>query len=281
MGRLRPRAHPLGSQPLRVINQPVSWKLMQYKYVKEQTDYSDFASGRVFYSLPGHPAFPVRLASEIFQRCLAQREKLYQNSTPCTLYDPCCGTAYHLSVLAYLHGERIREVIGSDIDEKAVALAKRNLGLLNVTGLEQRLDEISVLFEQYHKDSHKEALASGQILKERILAITQVHNIATRVFQAGATDSQTINKNIKAKSVDIVFTDVPYGQGSHWQGHNSDNPLWSMLDALVDVLSPSGIVAIASDKQQKVAHERYQRLEGFQIGKRRIVILKLVENQLA
>src|SRR5215211_6457770 len=102
---------------------------MQYKYAKEQQNYSDFSSGRVFYSLPGHPAFPVRLASEIFQRCLAHRKTTYQVSTPCTLYDPCCGAAYHLSILAYLHWGHIREVIASDIDEKAVALAERNLRL--------------------------------------------------------------------------------------------------------------------------------------------------------
>src|SRR5215216_7133062 len=116
---------------------------MQYKYEKENQDYSDLASGRVFYSISGHPAFPVRLASEIFQRCLADRETIYKNSTPCTLYDPCCGTAYHLSVLGYLHGRNIREIIGSDIDEKAVDLAKRNLGLLSVAGLDGRIAEIT------------------------------------------------------------------------------------------------------------------------------------------
>src|SRR5512147_836937 len=105
---------------------------MQYKYETENQDYSDFASGRVFYSIPGHPAFPVRLASEIFQRCLAHRETIYQNSTPCTLYDPCCGTAYHLSVLGVLHGKHIHQIVGSDIDDKAIALARRNLGLLNL-----------------------------------------------------------------------------------------------------------------------------------------------------
>src|SRR6266498_5343207 len=60
---------------------------MQYKYEKGFVDYSDLASGRVFYSSPGYPAFPVRLASEIFQRCMAHRETIYQNTTPCTLYD--------------------------------------------------------------------------------------------------------------------------------------------------------------------------------------------------
>src|SRR4026209_1860119 len=100
---------------------------MQYKYAKDQLDYSDFTSGRVFYSLPGYPAFPVRLASEIFQRCIAIRKTTYNDLTPCTLYDPCCGAAYHLCILACLHGEHIREIICSDVDEKAVALAKRNL----------------------------------------------------------------------------------------------------------------------------------------------------------
>src|SRR5678815_4661595 len=104
---------------------------MQYQYAKERVDYSDLTSGRVFYSLPGHPAFPVRLASEIFQRCMAIREATYKISSPCVLYDPCCGAAYSLSVLGYLHGEKIQELIGSDGGEKAVAMAAQNMGLLN------------------------------------------------------------------------------------------------------------------------------------------------------
>ena len=46
---------------------------MEYKFANEHANYADLASGHVFYSLPGHPAFPVRLASEIYQRCLALR----------------------------------------------------------------------------------------------------------------------------------------------------------------------------------------------------------------
>jgi tRNA G10 N-methylase Trm11 len=181
--------------------------------------------------------------------------------------------------LAYLHGEQLREIIGSDIDEKAVALAKRNLGLLGIAGLDKRIDEISKMFEQYHKDSHKDALASGQILKNRIATLTRDHPLVTNAFQANATDSQALIKNVKPKSVDLVFTDVPYGQHSHWHSSNSAellNPLWLMLNALLGVLSLSSIVAIVSDKRQKVAHESYQRVEQFQIGKRRVVILKPV-----
>lgn len=252
---------------------------MEYKYEKEQLDYSDLASGRVFYSLPGHPAFPVRLASEIFQRCMASRARIYGEAGPCTLYDPFCGAAYHLSVLGYLHGEHIREIIASDIDEKAVALAERNLGLLDVAGLDRRIGEITAMLEQYNKGSHKEALASAYTLKNKIAILDQQYSLATRVFQASATDRRTILENISPASVDIVFSDVPYGQHSQWQGSNElTNPLESTLEALFDILSPASIVAIASDKQQKTSHEQYQRVEQFHTGKRRVVLLRPVQH---
>lgn len=250
---------------------------MQYKYAREQPDYSDFSSGRVFYSLPGHPAFPIRLASEIFQRCVAHRAAIYNDAARCTLYDPCCGAAYHLSVLGYLHGEHIREIIASDIDEKAVALAKRNLGLLHSEGLTIRIGELSAMLEQYGKESHREALQSASALKERLSILTENHSLKTNVFQANAMDRKTMSAHIQPGSVDIVFTDVPYGRHSQWQDTDlsaPSNPLKSMLDVLQDIVSASSILAIASDKQQKVSHERFQRIEQFQVGKRRVVLLK-------
>jgi 16S rRNA G966 N2-methylase RsmD len=101
--------------------------------------------------------------------------------------------------------------------------------------------------------------------------------LTTKVFRSNVADGQTILKHVQPQSVDIVFTDVPYGQHSQWQdAHELLNPISSILDILADILSPSSIVAIASDKGQKASHERYQRVEHFQIGKRRVVILKPV-----
>ena len=254
---------------------------MQYKYVTEQQDYSDYSSGRVFYSLPGHPAFPVRLASEIFQRCLAHREKQYGMTAPCTLYDPCCGAAYHLSVLGYLHGEHIQKIIVSDIDEKAVELARRNLGLLSIEGLHGRIRELSDLSERYRKESHQEALESAAVLQKRLSALTEKQPLETMVFQASASDGKSILHNVQPGSVDIVFTDVPYGRHSRWsitELARSSDPLTLMLETLLPVLSSTSIVAISSDKGQKPAHERYQRLEHFQVGKRRVVILRPILN---
>src|SRR5258708_9232946 len=144
---------------------------MPYRFVRERANYADLASGQVLYSLPGHPAFPVRLASEIFQRCLAYQPVGHPG--PFTLYDPCCGTAYRLTVLGYLHRDSIRTVIGSDIDLKAIERARRNLDLLSLSGLNQRIDELANLETRYAKTSHGAALDSARRLQAQLAALEE------------------------------------------------------------------------------------------------------------
>ena len=246
---------------------------MEYKFATERTNYADLASGSVFYSLPGHPAFPIRLASEIYQRCLAYRCK---GNEPCTIFDPCCGAAYHLSVVAYLHWDSVRRVVCSDIDEKAVQLAERNLGLLTPAGMERRSREISAMIRLYGKTSHKDALESIRGLQEQVIRLTNIRPIQTRVFRSNATDAASLREGLQGLAIDIVFTDIPYGQHSQWQETQSPDPAWAMLNALLEFLSPESIVAVASDKGQKIMHEGYQKLERLQIGKRQVVILKAI-----
>ena len=245
---------------------------MEYKFATSYSNSADLASGAVFYSLPGHPAFPVRLASEIYQRCLSYRQNA---GMPCTLFDPCCGAAYHLSVIAYLHWDSVCRVIGSDIDDKAVQLAERNLGLLTPAGMERRGREIAAMVRLYGKASHQQALESLQRLQEQVACLTAVRPIQTRLFRANATDAAGLKEGLLDTPVDVVFTDIPYGQHSDWQEVSSPDPAWAMLEALRQVLTPESIVAVASDKLQKVAHKAYRRLEKFRIGKRQVTILKL------
>lgn len=250
---------------------------MQYQFAQQDQDYADYASGRVFYSLPGHPAFPVRLASEVFQRCLAHRQIIYGASSPCTVYDPCCGAAYHLAVLAYLHPASIKTIFASDVSEKAVSVANRNLSLLHSAGLDARIAEIRQMIDQYGKESHQQALHSALRLKEMLAMRQNCPAPEVFAFEGSAFNQQKMLAMISAQQVDIVFTDVPYGQHVHWQmGHDAavHNPLAEMLGALHGVLSSASVVAVASDKQQKVAHAGYQRVAHFQLGKRRVVILQ-------
>jgi len=251
---------------------------MPYLFATERHNDVDYAGGRVFYSLPGHPAFPVRLVSEIFQRCLALRaaDGLI---APVALYDPCCGGAYHLATLAYLHGERVASIAASDIDAIVLNLARRNLDLLTLPGLNRRIAELELLWADYGKRSHEEALASAERLRERLLALLEHRPIPVSVFQADATDARAIVGVLGAQSVDVVITDVPYNRLSAWQGDAAAtvaDPLWRMLEALRPVLTPGAVVAVASDKAQTPTHDAYRRADRFQIGKRRIVLLRPV-----
>lgn len=250
---------------------------MPYRFAKERPNHTDYASGRVFYGWPGHAAFPVRLTSEIFQRCMAVR-KADGITDPCILYDPCCGGAYHLSTLAFLHWSAIDKIIGSDADKEVLSLAERNLALLTVEGLNQRAAEISEMLESFGKPSHAAALESAKTLKGQLLGLVKTHEVKTRVFHADATDGEALREQLHCQ-VDIVITDVPHGRLSLWQdpAHSQASalsPIWRMLEALRQVLSLNSVVAVAANKQQKVSHEAYQRVDRFRIGKRQVVLLQ-------
>ena len=217
----------------------------------------------MFYSSPGQPAFPVRLASEIFQRCWALRPK----QEPCVMYDPCCGGAYHLSVLGHLHGAQIEEIVASDVDTAVLDLAQRNLGLLTQAGLDQRKTALQHLYATYQKPSHAKALASARRLQMHL----PEQAIPSWIFTADVMDEAAIWSGLNGRSVDIVFSDIPYGWLSAWhQETMHKNPVWHMLQALRPVLAPDAIVAIAADKSQKIVHEAYRRLEKFRVGKRQV-----------
>ncbi|HLF88501.1 MAG TPA: hypothetical protein VI451_06125 [Anaerolineales bacterium] len=251
---------------------------MPYKFATESQDYADYASGQVFYRAPGHPAFPMRLTTEIFQRCMAIRRESGNNG-PVTLYDPCCGGAYHLSTLAYLHWHEIGTIIASDIDKDILSFAVRNLNLLTRPGLKQRINEISALLSTYGKPSHAAALASATRLLSLLEKNSFVHQVDTYLFAANATNSHELIRELIDKDIDIVISDVPYGKRSIWQEtkdavEQQSGSLWQMLEALLPVLNINTVVAIAVDKTQKCKHAQYKQIERFKVGKRQVFLLQ-------
>ncbi|HEY9086863.1 MAG TPA: hypothetical protein VIO36_01745 [Anaerolineaceae bacterium] len=245
---------------------------MAYQFATQEADYADFASGRVIYSAPGMAAFPVRLASEIFQRA---RSRL-PAAPRLAVYDPTCGGAYHLTALGLLHATQIGAIYASDIDAQALELARRNLSLLTLAGLERRKSEIRALLNQYGKESHRAALGSVDVFRARL---AQAASIETQVFPADAFQPAQIHAGLRGARIDLVLADVPYGQLSHWSAasENSTAPLPAMLDALLAAIHPQTILAIITDKAQKVAHPGYRRVDRFQIGKRRVTMLQAAE----
>ena len=204
---------------------------------------------------------------------------LKQLTGPCLLYDPCCGGAYLLSTLAYLHWKDINRILASDVDTDALKTAASNFALLTDAGLAQRIVHINRLIALYNKGSHREALVSAQRLRSRLVHQNADHILTTGLFKADVLKPDELISNLAREHLDVVIADIPYGSHSFWHLDSmTDSPhqdvVWHMLQSLSHVLSPQSVVAICADKGQKVAHERYRRLERFQVGKRRIVILQ-------
>jgi hypothetical protein len=260
---------------------------MPYRFSRERLDYSDFASGRVIRSVPGRTAFPVRLADELFQRCLALRPAARWGS-PVALYDPCCGGASLLCTLALLHWPSIRQIIASDADQDVLSLASRNLALLTPEGMNERRQEIAALHAEYGKASHAEALGSVERLEARLSELVRIHPLPTRLFLADGLDPTSLRAHLDARSIDVVIADVPYGQRTRWldsesdrvsaESHEGTTKIWQLLEALWPALAADAVLAIVSDKSQRARHERYAPAGTLQIGKRRATFLTVLPN---
>jgi tRNA G10 N-methylase Trm11 len=103
--------------------------------------------------------------------------------------------------------------------------------------------------------------------------------VETRLFRADATSSPAISSEMVNIRPDIVITDIPYGQKSRWHSDSATldltvNPLHQMLESLRPVLSTKTILAIATTKNDRITHERYQPLQKLKLGKRQVVFLK-------
>ncbi|MEK3733656.1 hypothetical protein MKX64_14720 [Paenibacillus sp. FSL M8-0334] len=241
---------------------------MEYIYESAQRSYEDFASGRVLYNARGTTSFPVRLASEIVQRCLRMLEDR-GNEGPYTLFDPCCGGGYLLTVAGLLHGQRFKQVIGSDVNAGVLELAGNNLSLLTPEGMQRREKQIKELIQLYDKPSHHEALQSVARL-EQLLDRSAIEEV--RCFQGDITNWQEpFDLPHKAN---LVLTDLPYGQIVSWNGDRAD-PVHDFFEHVYRLLEPGrAVVAVIADKSQKLRHDRFTKIQGFKVGKRQVAILE-------
>jgi hypothetical protein len=253
---------------------------VKYRYLIDKPNYSDYASGKVLLGLPGQVATPLRLVDELFQSGLAAL-RAAGVAGPVTLYDPCCGTAYHLAALAFWHWPSISTILASDIRAGVLVIAQRNLRLLTLDGLDQRAAAIQQSHAAFGKDSHQDALAASRRLRGR-LEVSASRAIETRVFESDAFDPVALIANLHQNEVSLVLSDLPYGQGSRWQspqheaaldGSDSERVI-QLLDALLPVLLPQAVICLLLPKTAKIAHNRFRRIRQFHAGKRLGMILQ-------
>ena len=241
---------------------------MKYKYAAKE-NYEDYASGRVLYHKSGLSTFPVRLANEIFLRAHYLFSLEPNKINPLILYDPLCGEGYLMTVLAMLHSNKIERVIGSDINPDALDIARKNFSLLKTAGLQKRKNQLTALFNTYQKASHQVALQTLErfILKSK----SNKRSTQTKTFKADLLSPDALYES--SFKADIIITDLPYGKLAHWKNGNI-NEANLFLKHLLPVVHEATVLAIISNKTQKINSEYFRRVEKFQIGKRRIEFLK-------
>jgi hypothetical protein len=242
---------------------------MNYKYAVENINYEDYASGRVFYNQHGTTSFPARLASEVFQYCTNVLENNCVNK-PFSIYDPCCGGAYILATLGYLHGDSISEIYSSDVNRDLLPLMEKNLSLLTLEGLNHRIEQINKMIIDYGKPSHIEALKSADSFKA--ILENRKNTIDTHCFIADIT-KDAVKEYVGC--VDMVITDLPYGDVVQWSDNQDENTAVNkLLDNIFTVLKKTSAAAIISSKGIKIEHNKFKRIKRFTIGKRQIIILQ-------
>lgn len=76
------------------------------------------------------------------------------------------------------------------------------------------------------------------------------------------------------KDINLVISDIPYGNMVNWQG-SEKNHVQQMLANIYPILDcKNAVVAIISDKSQKVRHNWFEKVEESRHGKRQITLLK-------
>lgn len=242
---------------------------MGYRFALTRENHEDLSAGGVLFSAPGFPAFPVRLASEMFQRAMTSVP-----DGPTIVWDPCCGSGYLLTVLALLHRDQIAGIIGSDVDEAALELARQNLDLLGDSALALRSAELRERALAFDKPSYAWAADAARRLADQLTA--RGGPLPHTVARADAFDPDQLETALNGQRPQMVITDVPYGEQTTWWGPSADHGLTGMLRSISAVLDDDAVIALATRGRKVLLDERIPRLARFKVGTRAVTLLNPV-----
>ncbi len=239
---------------------------MTYRHALTRESYADL-SGGVLHSAPGFPAFPARLASEMFQRALA-----FVPGSTAHVWDPCCGSGHLLTTLVLQHRRDITAVLATDVDPEALILARKNLDLLSEQGMDARSVELRARADRLRKPSYLDAAASARRLARRLAEPGGA--LPSRVAQADVFSTDQLRRALAGQRPNLVLTDVPYGEQTSWAGPDRAAGIDGMLAALEEVLDDDAVIAVATrGRKARLAGPR-RPLASFKIGTRAVVFCR-------
>jgi len=231
-----------------------------------------FAAGMVIRSFPGLTAFPVLPASELFSAAA----KLLTNrgvSPPFTVFDPCCGGGYIMTVLGLRHSREIQQIICSDINPDALKLAQSNLALLTGAGMAARVAQLTEQVSNFGKDSHRSALRYAAELGGVIKAAGR--EVQSKCFNFDLLGAEPFPPEVL--QANIIFADIPYGIKSEWHGDaGTENPIEWALSRLRGMMQPATVLILATAKKSVFKLEGFTRSKKVKFGARMVQLLERV-----
>lgn len=150
------------------------------------------------------PRFPARVAYFMLNALFESTEGQI------TLYDPFCGHGVLLVTAYLLFPERVKQVMGSDINPIVVETARKNFQWLrDPNALEERLRAI-----QAYKTQDDVLKAIYQQRCRLMFNRAQEQNLAVELFTHDATQ---IDEILAATNGTVALvTDPPYSRNDHW-----------------------------------------------------------------
>ena len=239
---------------------PVDTARVQYRHAPA-AHHGDLDA--VLASAPGRPSLPVRLTLELFGRC---REHLGV-AGPAVVWDPCCGTGQLLATLGLLRGDAVAGLVGTDADPEPLALAARNLALLDAGGPDARAAELDALATRHGKPAYARAADAARRMTSAERVVPYV--LAT----ADAFDPDATTPVVAPHAPRIVMADMPYGHRTTWADASGSSGS-GMVAALAGVLEPDAVIAVVARARRVPLSPGTPVLERVRAGHRAAVLVR-------
>ncbi|WP_165962886.1 rRNA methyltransferase [Occultella glacieicola] len=232
---------------------------MRFEYAPDES-YQDVGGGQVLHSAPGFPGFPARLALELFERA-----RVLAGTGRVGLWDPMCGAGGIVATLALLRRDALTRVLASDVSDRALELAVKNLRLTTPEGLAQRRGQLRA-----------QSAVTGRLESvDRLLEkVRRGPPVPADLARADATDPADVAR-LDLAGIGVVIADLPYGTQADWSSE-APTPAARTLRTLAGALG-AGAVIVLSTVNREDLRGCPPALRSFKHGRRHLRMYRVEE----
>lgn len=213
--------------------------------------YSLLSPGYILEMSPKAPRFSPHAADQAFTFLIPNLASHTEN----VIYDPFCGNGIMLCVVSTLYRQKIGKIVLSDIREKRVRTAKKNIQICSVNDFHRYIGELEAM-----RASHRLAKRENNILRVSksfmdFLSENQcIDPVQCLDFTADML-ADTPFDILRDDTVDIVLTDPPYEKICKWENARLEglNPSESIKKTLFKIrrkLKDNAVIVLVYDSSE-------------------------------